>query len=358
MFLVDAFHDLEISKRMRWPTNAKRRLSGKLRRLASASGAFWIDGNLWQRLANLCVGLRWDTNTHFYIRSLGRAPNYVSPKALTDKVQWRKVFDHNPLFVTFTDKILARDYTRKIAPEVAIPRTFWIGEDPEEIPFDTFKEPYVIKPNHSSGQIIYVEDPATVDRQQVIETSRDWLQTQYGGPSAEWAYSRVRPRLIVEELLSGLDDGEKVTNYKFFVFSGQVRYTQFESKRPEGYFLSFFDADGNQLKIRKWMGLQSGSKTSTPAKGIQAPSKFAEMKAIAERIGKEIDMVRVDLYQVGDTIYFSELTLYDGSGYSWFYRDGDCFEGRPPQALNDEYGEFWELPRISPWQKILNCMVG
>lgn len=82
------------------------------------------------------------------------------------------------------------------------------------------------------------------------------------------------------------------------------------------------------------------------------------MREIAERIGRDIDMVRVDLYQVGDTIFFSELTLYDGSGYSWLYQDGARFEGRPPLDLNDEYGKFWDLPRIPRWQKIMNCLVG
>lgn len=338
--------------------DAIRRISSKLRRLTYAAKAFRIDGSLSQRLANLCVGLRWDANTANYIRALGRPPNYVSPKSWTDKMQWRKVFDHNPKLVTYTDKVLARDYMRRVAPEVAIPRTFWIGETPEAIPFDTLNEPYVIKPNHSCGLIKYVEDPAAVDRQQVIATCRRWLQWRYGRPSAEWAYWKIRPRLIVEELLSHDDSAEKVINYKFFVLSGKLQYAQFESETPEGYFLTFFDAEGKPMRVRKWLGLEDGGSMSTPAKDVKAPSKFKKMREIAERIGRDIDMVRVDLYQVGDTIYFSELTLYDGSGYSWLYQDGDLFEKRPPADLNDEYGKCWKLPRLSRWQKFINSMVG
>ena len=229
---VNALYEHEKFRRMRGPMNAIRRLVGAFRRLVSASRAFQIEGSFSQRLANLCVGLRWNTNTTNYIRAIGKPPNYVSPKSWTEKVQWRKVFDRNPLLVTYTDKVLAREYMREIAPEVAIPRTFWVGKNPEEIPFDTFEEPYVIKPNHSSGLIIYVENPAGIDRRQIISTCRHWLKKPFGRSLAEWAYQRVRPHLIVEELLSYFNSDDKVTNYKFFVFSGRVRYAQFEVEKP------------------------------------------------------------------------------------------------------------------------------
>jgi hypothetical protein len=50
----------------------------------------------------------------------------------------------------------------------------------------------------------------------------------------------------------GSDD--QVTNYKFFVFSGKARWVQVESKTAEGHFRTFFDAEGERLWIRKWIG--------------------------------------------------------------------------------------------------------
>lgn len=335
-----------------------RQLMGTLRRLGPVSQTFHVEGSVSQRLANLCVGVRWSTNTMNYLRAVGRPPNYVSPESWTDKVQWRKIFDRNPLLPIYADKVRARDYLQQVAPEVSLPRLFWSGANPDAIPFDAFEEPYVIKPNHSSGLIYFVDDPAAVDRPRVISTCRQWLTTRYGRNVGEWAYSKVRPRLIVEELLSDLNSEEKITNYKFFVFAGRVRYVQFESKTPEGYFLTFFDADGKKLSVRKWLGLDDAGKMPKPLDTAKAPSKFPEMKRIAERIGGEIDMVRVDLYQVGETIYFSELTPYDGTGYSWLYREEDRFEGRPPETLNDVFGKYWELPHIPLRQKIVNCMLG
>ena len=340
------------------PVGVFLQLVGTFRRFGSVSKTFHIEGSVAQRLANLCVGVRWSTNTTNYLRAVGRPPNYVSPEAWTDKVQWRKIFDRNPLLAIYADKVLARNHLKEVAPEVALPRVFWIGEDPEAIPFDTFEEPYVIKPNHSSGLILYVEDPAVVDRPAIIATCRRWLETRYGRNVGEWAYRTVRPRLIVEELLTYFNSEEKITNYKFFVFSGTVRYVQFESKTPEGYFLTFFDAEGERLRVRKWLGLEEADRMPRPLGAAKAPSRFTEMKRIAERIGSDIDMVRVDLYQVGETIYFSELTPYDGTGYSWLYREDDRFEGRPPQTLNDAFGRYWALPHIPLRQKMLNCMRG
>jgi hypothetical protein len=345
------FNNITNSRRLRGLMNATRPLRGALR-------AFQIEERFPKRLANLCVSLRWKANTTNYTHFIGKPPNYVSPKTWTEKVQWRKVFDRNPLLITYTDKVLAREYMREIAPEVAIPRTLWIGKNPEEIPFDALQEPYVIKPNHSCGQIIYVKSTTNIDRRRIISTCRDWLKQRQGRSAAEWAYWRVCPQLIVEELLSYPNSDDKVINYKFFVISGRVRYAQFESQTSEGKFLTYFDAKGERLRIRKWIGVKEASKMPKPSDKVKAPSKFFEMKGIAERIGRSIDMVRVDLYQVGETIYFSELTAYDGSGYSFLYRDADRFESRPPLDLDYEFGKFWELPYISFWQKIRNCMVG
>ena len=45
-----------------------------------------------------------------YLEKHGRAPRLLRPRRFTEKIQWRKLFDFNPLFPTLCDKIAVRDY--------------------------------------------------------------------------------------------------------------------------------------------------------------------------------------------------------------------------------------------------------
>lgn len=48
------------------------------------------------------------------------------------------------------------------------------------------------------------------------------------------------------------------------------------------------------------------------------PSKFEEMKEIAGKLSAGHSFLRVDLYQIGQKVYFSELTFSPCSGYMPF----------------------------------------
>ena len=56
-----------------------------------------------------------------YKRRFGYYPNLTNPTSLTEKIQYRKVYDDNPLFTLCSDKYKVRDYvTSKIGSEYLI----------------------------------------------------------------------------------------------------------------------------------------------------------------------------------------------------------------------------------------------
>ena len=103
--------------------------------------ALQVSGSLVTRLTNLAVALRWPTNTANYLRFFGRAPNYVVPATMSEKLQWRKIFDRNPLHAVCADKVAARELVAELAPQVRFPVLLWVGDDPEQIPFERFDRP-------------------------------------------------------------------------------------------------------------------------------------------------------------------------------------------------------------------------
>ena len=65
---------------------------------------------------NAQIAARHAFNTSSYFRSFGRLPNYVEPRGYTEKIQWRKMFDRNPLFITWCDKLRRANLRARVRP--------------------------------------------------------------------------------------------------------------------------------------------------------------------------------------------------------------------------------------------------
>ena len=59
------------------------------------------------------------------------------------------------------------------------------------------------------------------------------------------------------------------------------------------------------------------------------------MITLAERLGRDTDFVRVDLYDVDGRIVFGELTSFPAGGDNPFI----------PESFDEEFGRPWTVPR-------------
>ena len=95
-----------------------------------------IAAPLSRRLAKLCAVLLprlWD-----WVRAIRRIhksyhdghgfyPSLLFPVRYTEKMQWRKLFDLNPLYAVLCDKIAVREVVaQRIGPEFLVP-LLWVG---------------------------------------------------------------------------------------------------------------------------------------------------------------------------------------------------------------------------------------
>src|SRR3984893_13376641 len=81
----------------------------------------------------------------------GASPHLLRPQTFSEKVQWRKLFDLNPQFGVFSDKLRVRDFIRERAGPGVLPPLLWAGDDPDAVPLETLMPPYVLKSTHASG---------------------------------------------------------------------------------------------------------------------------------------------------------------------------------------------------------------
>ncbi len=254
--------------------------------------------------------------------------NLKNPKSFNEKIQWRKIYDRNPLYPVLQDKFLARQYVRetlgdKIADEILVP-LFCFSDVPEDIPFCDLPDQYIVKPNHGSGWKIIVDEKHRLQKEKIISQCREWLEKIYGKNRFEWAYSRIKPLIMVEKLLKD-SQGRLAPNYKFFVFNGKARMIDLFCDHFR--IQAFLDRSFNIINVRR-----RDCKYSTAA-DIDKPCRFEEMLLISEKLGKGLDFIRVDLYFVEGRIYFGEFTIYPASGLGPYN----------PREFDFKLGSFWNL---------------
>jgi hypothetical protein len=155
----------------------------------------------------------------------------------------------------------------------------------------------------------------------LVDICRHWLWLRFA-PHVAWAYSKVKPRILVEELL--LSDGQIPKDYKFFVFRGSVGLVQVDQDRFAGHRRNLYTPRWEKLEIEY---------VYPPGPSDPRPTKLEEMVAVAERLGDQIDFARVDLYNIGDRVVFGEITAYPEGGYGRF----------DPPEFDARLGALWQL---------------
>lgn len=249
-----------------------------------------------------------------YARTFGKIRLFLRPRSFNERVLRKKLTDRNPLLVRTTDKLLVRNYVaQKIGARYLVPLLF-ATQNPRYIDFDRLPRSFIVKATHGSGWVMAVIDKEAADREEIVATAERWLRTNYYQFNREWALKDVVPRVMLEELL--LDDGGAPTDYKFFVLGGKVRLIEVESGRFSDYRENYFDPNWRALGVRT---RYRRADVSPPR-----PCELDEMRRIAETLGQDFEISRIDLYALRGRVFFGEITHYPGQGmYRWHPADFD-----------------------------------
>lgn len=259
-----------------------------------------------------------------YLGMIRKPGNFRRPRTFNEKANWRILHDRRDRIAAACDKMRMKEMARAAYPgaQMRIPETYWFGTDLRAAPDLAGLPPWVLKPNHSSGHVLFGPDPHT-DLTALLEQTRDW-GTKTPVALGEWGYEEARPGLLLEERIP-TPDGAAPTDYKFFVFDGRVELIQVNRGRFTSQTATFLDTDWNRLDVR-WRIM--------PVADEPRPPELETMLEIARALGSGWDFIRVDLYAVDGTVWFGEYTPYPGSGLLR-YR---------PMSFDKEQGRQWELP--------------
>lgn len=227
-----------------------------------------------------------------------------NPQSLNEKIQWLKLYywPKNEKAIQCADKFKVRDYIQSIGYGKILNDLLYVWDDPKEIIWDNLPNEFVIKCNHGCGYNVICDNKAKLDSSRTLKQINKWFHEDFSKFNVEPHYSKIDRKIICEKYLDG-----EINNYNIYVFNGKA------------IFFSLAGGLGNQTDEHLTYYYPNGKEAdfknrSFPSKVVSLSSLLPQMIDIAETIGKDFPMVRVDLFDYHGSIILSELTFTPGGG--------------------------------------------
>ena len=264
----------------------------------------------------------------YYVK-LKRKLNLGNPQRYTEKIQWYKLNYRNSDMPICVDKYRVREYIHRKGLDDILVNLYASYNKAEDIVIEELPNKFILKTTNGSGTNIICKDKSKLDEKAMKKQVAAFLKQSSASAGREWAYSCVKPKIIVEQLLedSATSDGS-VNDYKFLCFNGKPEYIVLDVDRFTNHKRNIYDIQWNDLHV---------ASDCPCADGIYAPPEnLSEMLHIAEQLCEGFPAVRVDLYSVGKKVYFGELTFFPWSGYVQY----------TPDSFDYEMGKKFILPEM------------
>lgn len=258
----------------------------------------------------------------------GKKLDLDNPQSYNEKLQWLKLYDRNPQYTRMVDKYEAKKYVASIVGEEYIIPTLGVWDKFDDINFDKLPQQFVLKTTHDSGGVVICRDKSKFDKVAARKKMEKSLHHDYYRTSKEWPYKNVKRRIIAEKYME--DESGELKDYKFFCFDGEPRLILVCKNRfsKSGLTEDFFSCNWTHLNIRR--PLHPNSETN-----IIPPVQLDKMISLSKQLSADISFIRTDFYEIGDKIYFGELTFFPASGFEKFV----------PEEWDKTLGEWLNLPK-------------
>lgn len=286
----------------------------------------------------LLMKFSWLFSTELYVKllfrlKLGYGLNLENPKTFTEKLQWLKLYANKLEYTKMVDKAMVKDYVRTLIGDQYIIPTYGVWDNPMDIDFDMLPNQFVLKTTDGGGSVgvLICTDKSKMSKENVITKLQKALKQNIYGKLREQPYKNIKKRILAEQYLSDESTSIKgdLNDYKFYCFNGQVKYCEVITGRRTKKQIDFFDLEWNHQDFT-FNGYDFADICPTK------PQCFDEMVEIATKLCKEKPYSRIDLYVVGNKVYFGEITFFPASGFRDFY----------PDEWNKRLGDFIILPNL------------
>lgn len=263
------------------------------------------------RLANLkrrffrLLSRIWFVPFGFYdgpLRKSNVMPHPLVPRDYRDLTLHKMMFQDNYLRAVVSDKIAAQGWVKERVGEKYLIPIYDICDRPEDLRFDDYPLPCVIKSNHACGHVHFVHKPEDFDG--IIEKARGWLSKPYQ-PKTEWAYRDIERKLVVEKMLTDAN-GNSPADIKIHCFYGEPVMIVYIPNRHDSFTIHYFD--------KHWKAMETDAAAKSTALPPPKPPELDQILYLVKELTAEFDVIRLDLYIHEGQVYFGELTNFSMGG--------------------------------------------
>lgn len=233
-------------------------------------------------------------------------------------------------FALYGDKLALRDYAAaRIGKQYLVPLHATADRLTRDL-WDRLPDAFMLKANHGSHWSRLVRNKQDEDFDALVALTDGWLAKDYYYFYRERHYHRIRPRLMVEQVLEQGNvaaEGDGIIDYKISCFHGRPLFLHAVRGQPARH-RSLYDFTWTKLGVRYRL-------PNDPV--YPRPDKLDEMYRVAAALSEGLDFARVDLYCVPDGVFFGEVTLAPLAG-------SDPFD---PPEFDAFLGALWADPEAA-----------
>lgn len=261
-----------------------------------------------------------------YWTHMNKRLNLSSPETFNEKIQWLKLNDRKEIYTTLVDKYAVRKYIEKKIGGQYLIQLFGAYDSFEEIDFEVLPNSFVMKPNHTSGDIFICKNKNEIDYKKLKKIVQKWLERDYYWVHREWPYKNIKKKIIIEKYIENLSSNGLI-DYKLMCFNGKVKcsFLCLNRNSSEGLNVDFYDLKWNKMPFERHYPKSNQT--------ISKPINYEKMIEYAEILSEGIPFIRVDFYETDEKLFFGELTLYPGAGIEEF----------TPEKYDYELGSWIEI---------------
>lgn len=253
---------------------------------------------------------------YLYRKRFGKRLDLKSPHDFNEKIQYLIVKKFGKKEGLLVDKKIVKKYVAELGiKDLSLPKTIRTYTEPDKINISELPERFVLKCNHSSGDVFVCNDKNTFNLDEAKQVLKKKIREKFAKRALEYHYSDIKPVIMAEEYL---DDGtgKNPLDYKFYVFNGVCDRILVCSERDNELRLDDFD--------RKWNYLDDTLPKYRSKRDIPKPKNLEKMIKIAEELCKKdgkvvIPFARIDLYDLNGRVYFGEYTFTPAMGLIDYY---------------------------------------
>ena len=267
----------------------------------------------------------------FRLRGNSGHLDFDEPKTFCDKLNWLKLYWHDPLVCKCADKVGVREYVaEKVGASFLVP-LIGVYDSPEQVDFDALPGKFAMKVNWGSGQNVICPDKAKLDVEDARRKLSWWMRpaSNHYYVGLEWGYCGLVPKILVEEFL---EDADVIPDYKVYCFNGRPTLTAVIRGRGSDHFNAMFYTNAYEKRHLMMRGC-TYSQEEYPK-----PPFWERMLEAAATLSAPFPHVRVDFYVPADgQLRVGEMTFWSANGLTpheppeWDRRLGDMLT-LPPKA--------------------------